>query len=184
VVRGWQAATGSAVQRPATPAPPAGPVDVSGRAYPSETGGLGTDLPDRQIQHIDTAAIGRRLGTGPSDGGLSGGGLSGGGLYDGYVELASQRPDPGTLAVLPAPELTNPAGGADEWQHLAYVVQWFCFAALALAAPVLLAVLELRESPAASPAARRHDAPVDHDVPLAATATNHADRGRAPDETS
>jgi cytochrome oxidase assembly protein ShyY1 len=131
VVRGWQAATGSATQRPATPPPPTGAVDVSGRAYPSEGGGLGADLPDRQIQRIDAAAIGRRLG---------------GGVYDGYLELASQRPDPGTLPVLPAPDLTNPAGGADEWQHLAYVVQWFCFAALALAAPFLLAVLETRET--------------------------------------
>ena len=67
-------------------------------------------------------------------------------VYDGYVELSAQRPDPGTLPPLPAPDLANPAGGADEWQHLAYVVQWFCFAALALAAPFLLAVLENREA--------------------------------------
>jgi len=130
VVRGWQPATGSATQRPVTPPPPAGEVEVTGRAYPSETGGLGAGLPDRQIQRLDTAAIGRRLGAS---------------AYDGYVELAGQRPDPGTLPVLPAPDLTNPAGGADEWQHLSYVFQWFCFAALALAAPFVLAILERRQ---------------------------------------
>jgi cytochrome oxidase assembly protein ShyY1 len=131
VVRGWQPATGSATQRPPTPAPPAGPVEISGRAYPAEHGGLGATLPDRQIQRIDTAAIGSRLGTA---------------AYDGYVELVGQRPDPGTLPVLPAPDLANPAGGADEWQHLAYVAQWFCFALLALVAPFLLAVLERRDA--------------------------------------
>ena len=131
VVRGWQAATGSATQRPATPAPPPGEVALVGRAYPSEHGGIGANLPDRQIQRIDTAAIGSRLGVT---------------VYDGYVELADQQPDPGNLAVLPAPDLTNPAGGADEWQHLAYVAQWFCLAALALAAPFLLAVLERRDA--------------------------------------
>jgi cytochrome oxidase assembly protein ShyY1 len=132
VVRGWQAATGSAIQRPATPAPPTGSVEITGRAYPSEAGGLGSGLPDRQIQRIDTAAIGARLGTT---------------VYDGYVELITERPADAALPVLPAPDLTNPAGGADEWQHLAYVVQWYCFAGLALAAPVLMAVLERRERP-------------------------------------
>jgi cytochrome oxidase assembly protein ShyY1 len=144
VVRGWQPATGSATQRPATPAPPPGEVAVTGRAYPSEPGGLGNALPDRQIQRIDAPEIGNRLGST---------------VYDGYVELASQRPDPGTLPVLPPPDLVNPAGGADEWQHLAYVVQWFCFAALALAAPVLLAVLEERDAERARTRAALLDAP-------------------------
>jgi cytochrome oxidase assembly protein ShyY1 len=135
VVRGWVAAGDSATQTPTVPPPPAGQVSLVGRAYPSEQGALGAGLPARQIQRIDVAAIGRRLGV-P--------------VYLGYAELVSEQPT-GTLPVLPPPDLSNPAGGADEWQHLAYVVQWFCFAALALAAPVLLAHLERREATATRP---------------------------------
>src|SRR5262249_5765248 len=48
---------------------------------------------------------------------------------------------PGTsgLVAIPDPDLSNPAGGAIEPQHLAYVIQWFLFAALALAAPIVMA---------------------------------------------
>lgn len=130
VVRGWQPATGSATTRPVTPAAPAGQVTITGRAYPSEPGALGTGLPDRQIQRINTAEVGARIGAG---------------VYDGYVELISQTPPDTALPVLPPPDLSNPAGGADQWQHLAYVVQWFAFGILALGAPVLLAVLERRD---------------------------------------
>jgi cytochrome oxidase assembly protein ShyY1 len=130
VVRGWQAATGSATQRPAAPAAQPGQVSVTARVYPSEPGDLGAGLPDRQIDRIDTAEIGTRIGT-P--------------VYDGYAELITQQPPDGALPPLPPPDLSNPAGGADQWQHFAYVVQWYCFALLALAAPFLLAVLERRE---------------------------------------
>jgi hypothetical protein len=47
---------------------------------------------------------------------------------------------------VPEPDLSNPAGGAAEWQHLAYVIQWFIFALLALAAPFALARHEVREA--------------------------------------
>src|SRR5262249_6879683 len=79
VVRGWRPATGSAPQRPVTPAPPAGEVTITGRAYPSETGGLGAGLPDRQIQRIDTAAIGPPLANGPGGGAGDGAGSGPGG---------------------------------------------------------------------------------------------------------
>jgi cytochrome oxidase assembly protein ShyY1 len=130
VVRGWQPATGSATTRPVTPAPPAGQVSITGRAYPSEPGGLGTGLPDRQIQRINATEVGGRIGAT---------------AYDGYVELVTQTPADGALPTLPPPDLANPAGGADQWQHLAYVVQWFAFGMLAIGAPVLLAVLERRD---------------------------------------
>ncbi len=48
--------------------------------------------------------------------------------------------------MLPAPDLSNPAGGAVEPQHLAYVIQWYLFALLALAAPFLIARHEVREA--------------------------------------
>lgn len=144
VVRGWLPAEGSATQTPTAPAPPAGQVRLVARGYPGEPGGLGVGLPAGQIQRINVAAIGARLGA-P--------------VYLGYAELISTEPVGGgaanaqpageqpasALPVLPPPDLSNPAGGADEWQHLAYVVQWFCFALLALAAPVLLAHFERRE---------------------------------------
>jgi hypothetical protein len=40
--------------------------------------------------------------------------------------------------------MSNPAGGAEEPQHAAYVVQWYLFAALALAMPFVLAAAERR----------------------------------------
>jgi cytochrome oxidase assembly protein ShyY1 len=130
VVRGWQPATGGAADRPVTPAAPAGQVRITGRAYPSEPGDLGSGLPDRQIERINTAQVGTRIGAR---------------VLDGYVELVTQTPPDGALPVLPPPDLSNPAGGADQWQHLAYVVQWFAFGGLAIGAPVLLAVLERRD---------------------------------------
>jgi len=147
VVRGWVPAGGSALETPRVPAPPDGEVSVLGRAYPSEPGGSSTRLPDRQVNRIDAAAIGQRLGAE---------------TFQGYAELVDQQPpnagpasagspgagSPGagktSLSVLPTPDLSNPAGGADEWQHLAYVVQWYLFAVIALLAPFLLAYLERR----------------------------------------
>ena len=45
---------------------------------------------------------------------------------------------------MPDPDLSNPAGGAVEPQHLAYVIQWFLFALLALAAPLVMARTDSR----------------------------------------
>jgi hypothetical protein len=47
--------------------------------------------------------------------------------------------------VFSSPDLSNPAGGALEPQHFAYIVQWYLFAALALAAPFAMARAERRE---------------------------------------
>ena len=48
---------------------------------------------------------------------------------------------------MPAPDLSNPAGGALEPQHFAYVIQWYLFAILALAAPFVMARAETRDRP-------------------------------------
>jgi cytochrome oxidase assembly protein ShyY1 len=73
--------------------------------------------------------------------------------YDGFGELISSTPAEQGLAPLPAPDLSNPAGGAFVAQHLAYVVQWFLFSGFALAGPVILLLLDRR-------ARRREPAPV------------------------
>jgi cytochrome oxidase assembly protein ShyY1 len=130
VSRGFVAATGAATDTPAVPDPPAGEVRLTGRLYPTETGGLGTGLPDRQVSHVDVPALAARTGGSPA--------------YGGFVELMSAEPADTGLVPLPAPDLGNPAGGAFTGQHLAYVVQWFLFAAFALAGPVILLLLDRR----------------------------------------
>jgi len=128
VARGWVAVTGSGIAPPAVPAPPAGEVEVTARVYPSEPAGSHDAAPRGQLKRITVPAIARLLGA-PT--------------YGGYVELISQAPS-SALQLLPAPDLSNPAGGAYEAQHLAYVGQWFIFAVIVLAAPFLLARIEQR----------------------------------------
>ena len=53
--------------------------------------------------------------------------------------------------MLPGPDLSNPAGGAEEPQHAAYVVQWYLFALLALCAPFVMAAAERRRDQAGQP---------------------------------
>jgi cytochrome oxidase assembly protein ShyY1 len=130
VVRGFVPAVGAATQSPDPPAAPAGEVTVTGRVQPGEQPHPGGALPAGQVERIDVPELASRLGT-PT--------------YGGYLELVSSQPaESAGLTALPAPDLSNPAGGAVEGQHLAYIVQWFFFALLALAGPVLLPALERR----------------------------------------
>lgn len=129
VSRGFIAATQAALDTPPVPDPPAGVVRVTARVYPTETGGLGSGLPDRQVSNVDVAALGDRWGTR---------------TYGGFAELISSDPADTGLTPLPPPDLGNPAGGAVTGQHLAYVVQWFLFSAFALAGPVVLLALDRR----------------------------------------
>jgi cytochrome oxidase assembly protein ShyY1 len=89
-------------------------------------------------------------------------------VLDGYVELLDGQPGAAGLTPIPAPDLSNPAGGAVEPQHIAYIIQWYLFAGLALAAPFVMARAEQRresreiddirpESPADVRAARLAD---------------------------
>jgi cytochrome oxidase assembly protein ShyY1 len=136
--RGFIAATGAATLTPTPPDPPAGDVQVTARVLPTEAGGLGSGLPDRQIERIDVQALAAKDGV-PA--------------YPAFGELISSTPAEQGLSPLPAPDLSNPAGGAFVAQHLAYVVQWFLFSAFALAGPVILLLLDRR-------ARRREPAPV------------------------
>lgn len=129
VSRGFVPATGAATLTPRIPDPPAGDVRVTGRVFPSEEGGLGAGLPDRQVAKVDVPALQERWGTR---------------TYGGFVELVSSDPADTGLTPLPPPDLGNPAGGALTGQHLAYVFQWFLFSAFALAGPVILLTLDRR----------------------------------------
>lgn len=134
VVRGFVPARGSATETPAVPDPPAGTVEVTGRVFPSEDGRSQSGLPAGQVDRIDVPALAARLGAA---------------TYGGYVELISSRPADTGLVATPGPDLSNPAGGALEGQHLAYIVQWFFFALLALAGPFVIPTLDRRAAAAA-----------------------------------
>jgi cytochrome oxidase assembly protein ShyY1 len=136
--RGFMPATGAATLTPTPPDPPVGQVQVIARILSSESGGLGTNLPARQIERIDVPALASRNGE-PA--------------YSAFGELISSVPAEQGLTPVPAPDLSNPAGGAFVAQHLAYVVQWFLFSGFALAGPVILLLLDRR-------ARRREPAPV------------------------
>lgn len=130
IVRGFVAQTAIARDTPAVPSAPSGQVSVTARIEPAETR---TDrygaLPQNQVESINPIDQSRRLGQ-P--------------VWNAYAELLDGQPGTSGLTVIPDPDLSNPAGGADEPQHAAYVVQWYLFAGLALALPFVLAAAERR----------------------------------------
>lgn len=128
VVRGFIPETSQAV--PAIPAPPSGTVTIVARAHPGETSHdhAGT-LAGRQVESVNPREQSARLGTT---------------VFDGYVALEKGQPGVKPLVPIPSPDLSNPAGGAVEPQHVAYVIQWYLFALLALAAPIAMARAETR----------------------------------------
>ena len=127
VVRGFlkQPSTGAI---PAAPQPPSGRVTLTARAQVPETrNDQYQALDERQVQSINpTQQVGRLGGT----------------IYNGYAQLEAGQPGSEGLTDLERPDLSNPAGGALEPQHFAYVIQWFLFALLALAAPFAMARAE------------------------------------------
>jgi cytochrome oxidase assembly protein ShyY1 len=124
VVRGFLADTASG-RIPTPAAPPAGTVTVTARVQASESRhDAAAELNDQQVESINPGEQAARLG-GP--------------VYNGYAELESHQPGTQGLRTLPGPDLSNPAGGALEPQHFAYVIQWYLFAILALAAPFAMA---------------------------------------------
>lgn len=132
---------------PSVPAPPRGTVTITARTHTSETrNDAASQLSDNQIESINAHQQATRLGA-P--------------VYDGYAELESGQPGTRGLVAMPKPDLSNPAGGALEPQHFAYIIQWYLFAALALAAPFVMARAEARGE-------HEHVAEIDADVPEAA----------------
>jgi cytochrome oxidase assembly protein ShyY1 len=118
VLRGWVPAGTTAREPPAVPPPPPGDVSVTGRLRTTETArrALEADIPG-QVTALDTQAIGDLLDE-P--------------VYEDYVELTAQDPPPGDVPqLLPAPAISP-------GPHLAYAVQWFAFAAIAIGGWVML----------------------------------------------
>ena len=129
VVRGFISSGGLTAGITAPP-PPSGPQTIVGRVMPAETASdKAAQLPAGQINSINAGEQSSRLDAQ---------------VYNGYVELSAGQPGTQGLVAIPEPDLSNPAGGAGELQHLAYVIQWFLFAALALAAPIVMARAERR----------------------------------------
>jgi cytochrome oxidase assembly protein ShyY1 len=130
VVRGFVAQLRSG-DAPTPPAPPSGSVTILARAQRAETrADQAAQLPPGQVESINPRDQAARLGA-P--------------VYNGYVQLEAHQPGTSGVQALPAPDLSNPAGGALEPQHFAYVIQWYLFAALAVAAPFVMARAELRQ---------------------------------------
>jgi cytochrome oxidase assembly protein ShyY1 len=118
VLRGWVPAGSTARETPDVPSPPTGQVSVTGRLRTSETArrALEADVPG-QVTALDTRAIGDLLDES---------------VYEQYVELTAQDPPAADVpTLLPAPEVTD-------GPHLAYAVQWFAFAVIAVGGWVLL----------------------------------------------
>jgi cytochrome oxidase assembly protein ShyY1 len=136
VVRGFVAGevTASGISTP--PAfvapPPSGVVRLTARLQVAATKNDGADeLSNHEVEAINPADQSRRLGT-P--------------VYDAAMILNAAQPGTGGVTVLPKPDLSNPAGGAYEAQHFAYIIQWYLFALLALVAPFAMARSEVREA--------------------------------------
>lgn len=131
VVRGTVAARPDGLP-PEVAAPPAGRVHITGRLQATTDASAGPGpTPGAVITSISPAAQTARLGA-P--------------VFQAYVTL-----DPGAAGTagvhpVPPPDLSNPAGGAFEWQHFAYIIQWYIFALLALIAPFAIARHEVREA--------------------------------------
>lgn len=132
VVRGFlpQSMSG-ALPRP--PAPPLGMVTFTARAEPGDNKHDAADqLSDHQVESINPAEQAQRLDAS---------------VYNGYAELLAGQAGTAGMQAVPAPSLGNPAGGALEPQHFAYIIQWYLFALLALAAPVVMARSESKQRP-------------------------------------
>jgi cytochrome oxidase assembly protein ShyY1 len=148
VVRGFAAGPpAGGVPKPG--AAPSGPVTITARVRGPETRhDSATLLTDHQVESINPSEQTPRLG---------------GAVYNGYAQLEAGQPGTEGVRALGRPDLSNPAGGALEPQHFAYVIQWYLFAALALAAPVVMARSETKQ--------RRHgDIDPEHDAATAGAA--------------
>jgi cytochrome oxidase assembly protein ShyY1 len=130
IARGFIPQDNAADTSPTVPTVPTNPVEVTARLQPGDTGQdkFGR-LPGSQVDTVNTAEQAARIKA-P--------------VWNAYAELLPGQPGGSGLQAIPAPDMSNPAGGAEEPQHLAYVLQWYLFALLALAAPFVLARAELR----------------------------------------
>jgi cytochrome oxidase assembly protein ShyY1 len=134
IARGFVTETGAATASPPVPASPSGTVTVTARLEPADNkpDRFGR-LPSRQVETVNAAAQASRIGA-P--------------VWNAYADLLADQPGTAGLTALPDPDMSNPAGGAEEPQHAAYVVQWYLFGLLALCAPFVMAAAERRRDQA------------------------------------
>jgi cytochrome oxidase assembly protein ShyY1 len=112
--------------------PPAGVVHLEGRLQTaSSSDDDAARLTRGELESINPTQQARR---------------SGAPVYNAYMALTAHQPGTAGLTLYPRPDLSNPAGGAYEAQHFAYIVQWYLFALLALAAPFAIARHEMQEA--------------------------------------
>jgi cytochrome oxidase assembly protein ShyY1 len=132
VVRGFVPATADETRPADVPAPPAATVQVTGWLDTAQTSKdqLGR-LGHGEITAINPGQQASRLGT-PT--------------YQAYLTLSNAQPGTAGLSVVPRPGLSNPTGGAAEWQLFSYIIQWYGFAVLALALPFFISRSEVREA--------------------------------------
>lgn len=132
VGRGFVASTTNGSRPADVPTAPTGTVTVQGRL---QTGSGADDhlgrLPGQEITAVNPTRQASRLGL-P--------------VFQAYVTLGAGQPGTTGLDPLPAPNLSNPTGGAGELQLLSYVVQWYVFALLALIAPFVFARADAKEA--------------------------------------
>ena len=132
VVRGFVTAASSGAPPASVTRAPSGPVTVTARLQTVSTAtDDATALPDGMIESVNAAQQAARLGA-P--------------VYQAYATLTADQPGTSGVSVLPDPDLSNPAGGAYEGQHFAYIVQWYLFALLALAAPFVIRRHEIKDA--------------------------------------
>jgi cytochrome oxidase assembly protein ShyY1 len=155
VARGFISQTQAAAVTPTPPAAPTGTVSITARLEPA---GIKPDrlgaLPDNQVLSVNPANQSARLRL-P--------------VWNAYAELLPAQPGDAGLTVIPDPDLSNPAGGAEPPQHAAYVVQWYLFAGLALAMPFVLAAAERRREEEDAEEARLAAGDSNPSAPQAAT---------------
>jgi cytochrome oxidase assembly protein ShyY1 len=145
IARGFVQQTGAAASMPTVPAAPSGTVTVTGRLEAADTkpDQFGR-LPGDQVDTVNPAQQASRIGA-P--------------VWNGYAELLAGQPGTAGLTALPDPDMSNPAGGAEEPQHAAYVVQWYLFGLLALCAPFVMAAAERRRDQAEAGTAEQAGSP-------------------------
>jgi cytochrome oxidase assembly protein ShyY1 len=122
VDRGWLATPNNHADAVDVPAPPAGEVEVTGWVRRDGTG-PSTAVSDHSTRAVSSEEIGAATG------------LT---VYDGFVELASESPDPATpLEPVELPELDN-------GPHFFYGLQWWFFGVLAVSGFLYLVYDEWR----------------------------------------
>ena len=128
VARGWIPAGRAASSVVTAPAPPSGPVTVSGVLRPSETPDetQPADLPLGQVSALDVSSLSTGL-DGPAYG----------------VVLQADLEDPAPAEVL-TPVLP-PTGVGGNWQNISYALQWAAFAVIAVVGFGMIVRLEVRQ---------------------------------------